>query len=125
MYDTNSDRLDYVMRTGSEPLVRMFQDGTEKTVVNTTSYLDTSDTVVTGDKIVMKNIDGQMLVVNKEIVPAMLTGVPTDMETAGTICEVRGGGFGLIYRIDIYDSTYPNGISIAYATKNGYRRRDH
>lgn len=117
LYDANTDRFEYLLRTGTDPLLRLFDGGTERTVTDAGGYLVTSTALTTNDKIIFKNVAGKVLVLNTETPTAMLSDLPSDQETNYGYIYSKGGQYFTQYKVEIKDV---NGTwAVCYVTPDG------
>lgn len=122
LYDANADRFEYLLRTGSEPLLRLFDGGVERSVTDTGGYLVTSTNLTTHNKIIFKNVAGKVLVLNTETVTAMLPDVPDNQTVLYSHIYTKGGQYYTQYKIEITDinGTWSN----MYVTPDGAVAQD-
>lgn len=117
LYDANADRFEYLLRTGTVPLLRLFDGGTERTVTDSSGYLVTSTVATTNDKIIFKNVAGKVLILNTETVPAMLADVPTNQSVDYAHIYSKGGQYFTQYKVTVTDDD--GTWSICYVTPDG------
>lgn len=117
LYDANADRFEYLLRTGSSPLLRLFDGDTERSVSDPNGYLVTSTNISTHDKIIFKNVAGKVLVLNTETVTAMLPDLPTSQTTAYSHIYAKGGQYFTQYRVEIVDGS--GTWTLMYVTPDG------
>ncbi len=117
LYDANADRYEYLIRTGTDPLMRLFDNGVERTVTDADNYLVTTTGVAVADRIVFKNVAGRVLVVNTETAPAMLPDLPTNQETGYVHIYTKGGQYYTYYKLTFTDDD--GTWSVAYVSPDG------
>ena len=122
LFDVNADRFEYLLRTGSDPLLRLFDGGTERSVSDPSGYLVTSTSLTTNNKVIFKNVAGRVLVLNTETEAAMLPDTPSNQTTLYSHIYSKGGQYYTQYKIEITDinGTWAN----MYVTPDGAVAQD-
>ena len=119
VYDDENTLLDYVLRTGPEPLLRVYKSGVAQTVVMDAAaiaYMATGYDTVEGNRIVFSTIDGDMRVLNTEQIPATLADLPAGV-TDSTVVYLRGANFATRYTVTVVHGGQT--LNFMYYTEDG------